>query len=53
MTFTGYCTDIDDMAEVVIEHGNDGIYFGDLNMEEVNNAYKEIFNEECPKSWSK
>ena len=51
-TFEGYCTSIDDMAEVVIEHANDGIYFNDLNMEEVNNVYKEIFNEECPKSWS-
>jgi hypothetical protein len=51
-TFEGYCTSIDDLAEVLIEHANDGIYDKDLNMEEVNNAYKEIFNEECPKSWS-
>jgi len=52
LKFEGYCTIIDDMAEVVIEHANDGIYYEDLNMEKVKNAYKEIFNEECPKSWS-
>ncbi len=49
--FEGYCTIIEDMAKVVIEDAKDGIYFSDLNMKEVNNAYKKEFNEESPESW--
>jgi hypothetical protein len=48
----GYGTNIDEIAEIVIEHAKDGIYSSDLNMKEVNNAYKKEFNEESPKSWS-
>jgi hypothetical protein len=50
--FEGYCTNRNDMAKVIIKEANDGIYYSDLNMKKVKNAYKEIFNEECPKSWS-
>jgi hypothetical protein len=53
LTFEGYCTIIDDMAEVVIEHAKDGIYFSDLNMKKVENAYRKTFNKKCPESWSK
>jgi hypothetical protein len=51
-TFEGRCVLIKDMAKVLIEHSKHGIYYEDLDMKKVNNAYKEIFNEECPKSWS-
>jgi hypothetical protein len=53
LTFEGYCEKISDMAEEVIDHGNNGIYYNDLNIEEVKHAYRETFNKKCPESWSK
>jgi hypothetical protein len=50
--FEGYCINIGDMAKVIIKEANDGIFYSNLNMEKVKNAYRKTFNEECPKSWS-
>jgi hypothetical protein len=53
--FEGYLEDINELAEVLCDEARDGgftgLYYDDMNIEEISSLYKEIFNRECPKKW--